>query len=51
LTGGNGFQDYPATWTSGAVKFASVCRVDQDGSSDVLGCNKISFEQLNVLIK
>ncbi|HEX6273996.1 MAG TPA: hypothetical protein VFZ53_13200, partial [Polyangiaceae bacterium] len=51
LTGGNGFQDYPATWMSGTLRFSSTCRVDQDGSSDVLGCNKLSFEQLSVLIK
>jgi hypothetical protein len=51
LTGGTGFKDFPATWTSGVVKFSSSCRVDQDGSNDVLGCNKLSFEQLNVLIK
>jgi hypothetical protein len=50
-TGGNGFKDYPASWGTGPLRFSAHCRVDESGSNDVLGCDRISFEPFRLVLK
>lgn len=51
-TRGEGWDDFPATWSSGAIRFSSHCRTDDRGSDiGAVGCNSIKFDPISVYLR